>query len=144
MYSRLPSISGNACAPKPVWLEKCTNKNASGTKHASIIAPTTPIGMSCSVRGNKCKVPPWRARLAAIADANPDTTGLTSLPKVQIAATPIVPAPTKRTFVLHVAPAMSSKLPVRPCASAEKCGTPHTQPISAPNSIARPTHNPTR
>jgi len=59
--------------------------------------PTWPIGMSCSVRGSECSVPALRALEARIAPARPPITGLTSLASVQIAATPMVPAPTKRT-----------------------------------------------
>ncbi|MNE96636.1 hypothetical protein D3C80_1948580 [compost metagenome] len=66
-------------------------------KQASEIMPTTPIGMSCSWRGSEPAWPALRMREAAIAEARPLATGLTSLARVQIAATPIVPAPMKRT-----------------------------------------------
>jgi hypothetical protein len=74
--------------------------------------------MSCSVRGNVSICPLLRTREAAIADARPLITGFTNLPSVQIAATPMVPAPTKRTFVLHVACARSAAAPAV-AASAE-------------------------
>jgi len=61
-----------------------------------------PIGMSRSVIGSVSALPALRAREAAIALASPRATGLTNLSSVQIAETPIAPAPTKRTFVLQV------------------------------------------
>ena len=69
-----------------------------GTRHTSEITPTKPIGMSCSVRGSSAALPAARAREAAIAERSPADTGLTSFASVQIAATRIVPAPTKRTW----------------------------------------------
>ena len=114
-----------------------------GSRHTSEIRPTWPIGMSCSVRGSSAALPAPRAREAAIAEARPLITGLTSLASVQIAATPMVPAPTKRTLWLQVAFARSAIEPATGII-AEKCGTPQPQPISAPTSIAMPTHSPTR
>ena len=69
----------------------------------SVIMPTMPIGMSRSVIGSVSALPALRAREAAIAPARPLTTGLTSFSKVQIAETPIAPAPMKRTLRLQVA-----------------------------------------
>src|SRR5206468_8525876 len=63
---------------------------------------------------------------------------------VQIAETPIAPAPTKRTFVLQVFCANWAAAVVMSPAIAEKCGTPQPQPIKAPMSIAIPTDKPTR
>ena len=54
--------------------------------------------MSCSVRGKSAALPAARAREATIAERSPATTGLTSFASVHTAATPIVPAPTKRTL----------------------------------------------
>src|SRR5439155_1293663 len=71
-------------------------------------------------------------------------TGLTSLRSVQIAETPIAPAPTKRTFVLQVFCASVAAAIVMSPAIVEKCGTPQPQPINAPISIAIPTDKPTR
>ena len=102
----------------------------------------TPIGMSCSVRGSVAACPALRTREAAIADARPLITGLTSFASVQIAATPIVPAPTKRTLWLHVdghpRPHRRSRR------SRSSAARPRPQPISAPARIATPTHRPTR
>ena len=71
-----------------------------------------PIGMSCSVRGSVLPCPALRARDDAIAEESPLITGLTSLASVQIAATPIVPAPMKRTLLPQAACAMSAAAPV--------------------------------
>ena len=58
-----------------------------------------PIGISRSVIGNVSALPALRARDAAIAPASPLATGFTNFSNVQIAETPIAPAPMKRTFV---------------------------------------------
>ena len=78
-----------------------------------------------------------------MAERRPAATGPTSFTSVQTAATPMVPAPTKRTWWLQVCWASCAIGSVL-AASAEKCGTPQTQPISAPTNIATPTHRPTR
>ena len=54
--------------------------------------------MSCSVRGSCADLPSARAREASIAERSPATTGFTSFASVHTAATPMVPAPTKRTL----------------------------------------------
>ena len=89
-----------------------------GTMQISDIKPTWPIGMSCSVRGSNAALPAARAREAAMADASPLITGLTSFASVHTAATPIVPAPTKRTLWLQVACARCA-IDQRPAAKAE-------------------------
>ena len=61
--------------------------------------------------------PALRTREAAIAERSPPITGLTSLAKVQIAATPMVPAPRKRTLVAHAACATSAAVPVAAASS---------------------------
>src|SRR5207253_11306397 len=96
---------------------------------ANVTMPTMPIGMSRSVIGSVSALPALRARDAAIALVSPLATGLINLSKVQIADTPIAPAPTKRTFVLHVLVASVAAAVVRSPAIAEKCGTPHPQPM---------------
>src|SRR5262249_7482724 len=94
--------------------------------------------------GSVSALPAFRARDAAIAPASPLATGLTSLRSVQIAETPIAPAPMKRTFVLQVFCASVAAAVVISPDIAEKCGTPQPQPITAPKTIASPTDKPTR
>ena len=110
----------------------------------NVTTPTMPIGMSRSVIGNVSAWPALRARDAAIALVRPRVTGFTNLSNVQIAETPIAPAPTKRTFVLQVFCAMVATAVVTSPAMAEKCGTPQPQPINVPMSIAIPTERPTK
>src|SRR4029077_12636168 len=71
-------------------------------------------------------------------------TGFTSFSNVQIADTPIAPAPTKRTLRLQVLCASAPAAVVTSCARAEYCRTPQPQPITAPMSIAIPTERPTK
>ena len=78
-----------------------------------------PIGMSRSVIGSVSALPALRARDAAIAPARPLATGLTSLSNVQIAETPIAPAPMKRTLWLQVLCASAPAAVVRSPVSAE-------------------------
>src|SRR5213593_629702 len=103
-----------------------------------------PMGMSRSVIGSVSALPALRAREAAIALASPLATGCTNFSSVQIAETPIAPAPTKRTFVLQVFCASVAAAVVKSPAMAEKCGTPQPQPINAPINIAIPTERPTK
>jgi len=63
---------------------------------AQISARFDPFALS--VRGSAAALPAARAREAIIAERRPATTGFTSLASVHTAATPIVPAPTKRTL----------------------------------------------
>jgi hypothetical protein len=79
--------------------------------------PTWPIGMSCSVRGIDAAPPPARTFDAAIADASPLHTGLTSFASVHTAATPMQPAPTKRTWWLQVL-AANAPNDASPCSSS--------------------------
>ncbi len=74
----------------------------------------------------------------------PLATGFTNFSSVQIAETPIAPAPTKRTFVLHVFCASAAAAVVISPAISEKCGTPQPQPITVPINIAIPTERPTK
>src|SRR5205814_8083225 len=110
----------------------------------NVTTPTMPIGMSRSVIGSVSALPALRARDAAIALVRPRATGFTNLSNVQIAETPIAPAPTKRTFVLQVFCASVAAAVVISPDIAEKCGTPQPQPINAPISIAIPTDKPTK
>src|SRR5437667_296383 len=109
----------------------------------NVATPAMPIGMSRSVIGSVSALPALRARDAAIALVRPRATGFTNLSNVQIAETPIAPAPTKRTFVLQVFCASVTAAVVTSPAIAEKCGTPQPQPMKAPISIAIPTERPT-
>src|SRR5205814_9900090 len=102
----------------------------------NVTTPTMPIGISRSVIGSVSALPALRAREAAIALVRPRATGFTNLSNVQIAETPIAPAPTKRTFVLQVLVAIAAAAVVRSPAIAEKSGTPQPQPLNAPISSA--------
>ncbi len=110
----------------------------------SVTNPTIPIGISRSVIGNVSALPALRARFAAIAPARPCATGLISFINVQIAETPIAPAPRKRTFVRQTVFAIVATFPLRSPLSAEKCGTPQPQPMIVPTSMAIPTATPQR
>src|SRR5437763_16997260 len=112
--------------------------------HAKVTRPTIPIGMSRSVIGSVSLLPALRAREAAIALARPLATGLTSFSNVQIADTPLAPAPTKRTLRLQVLCASAPAAVVTACARAEQCGRAQPQPITAPLSNAIPTDRPTK
>ncbi len=68
-----------------------------GTKQARLMIAIRPIGMSCSVRGRVSPRPALRVREAARAEPRPAARGAASLARVQSAATPIMPAPMKRT-----------------------------------------------
>src|SRR6476646_6639445 len=115
------------CAPRPLLLPKYPSNHAIGSMQISVTSPTIPIGMSRSVIGKVSALPAFLARDAAIALASPLATGLTSLRSVQIAETPIAPAPTKRTFVLQVFCASVAAAVARSPDIAEKCGTPKHQ-----------------
>src|SRR5260370_32164739 len=96
------------------------------------------IGIAGWVIGRVSAFPALRARDAAIAPASPLATGFTNFNSVQIAETPIAPAPTKRTLWLQVLCASWAAVVVISPAIAEKCGTPQPQPINVPMSIAIP------
>src|SRR3546814_20464005 len=63
-----------------------------------------PMGRSRSVSSSSPALPPLRTLAAARADRMPLTMGPRILSRVQIAATPMVPAPMKRAFMRKVAP----------------------------------------
>ena len=69
---------------------------ASGIRQTTLTSATMPIGMSCSVRGSAAPSPAASARGGQRRAAA--VTGPASLSRVQIAATPIAPAPMKRTL----------------------------------------------
>ena len=137
-------MSVGKCAPSPLAFPKYPRSHPIGSMQTNVTRPTIPIGISRSVIGSVSALPAFRARDAAIAPARPLATGFTSFSSVQIAETPIAPAPMKRTFVLHVFCASVAAAVVISPAIAEKCGTPHPQPISVPMSIAIPTERPTK
>ena len=76
------------------------------TRQATEMAPTRFIGMSCSTRSSVW--PPLRRDCAAKAEVRPPTRGPASFISVQMAATPITPAPMKRTSRAQTVPASSS------------------------------------
>ena len=112
-----------------------------GTSIASETRPTTPIGKSRSVSASTS--PPRRARLAASAEATPPITGRAIFTSVHTAATPITPAPKKRTSARNTALASSSALPPLSLCAVRKGSSTH-QPVAMPTSCAMPTDRPTR
>ena len=66
------------------------------------------------------------------------------LSKVQIAATPIVPAPMKRTLLRNTSLTKAARSGAAPVPAAVSHGTSTTQLISSPMNIAIPTAIPTR
>ena len=127
-------------------------------KHATDRPATMLIGMSCSVRSSTS--PLRRRRLAARAEVRPPISGPASLISVQMAATPMTPAPMKRTSRLHTVPASSSAptsagrvvaIEGMPLAVSQamvsgevRIGTAIPQARIRPNSCARPTARPIR
>ena len=91
------SVLPVASAIGPDW-PKAASSSQIGTIEAMIVPPTMVIGRSRSVSGSPSPWPARRARLAASADMMPLMIGPMILIRVQMAATPIVPAPMKRTF----------------------------------------------
>ncbi len=71
------------------------NSQAIGTSTASETIATIDTGRSRSSSATVCPAP--RAALDAMAERMPPITGPAIFSKVQIAATPITPAPKKRT-----------------------------------------------
>ena len=115
-----------------------------GTSEARIAAATMPIGMSRSTRGNCSPLDP-RSREAAIAPVTPRTIGPMILSRVQIAATPMVPAPIKRASERKMVPTWSpSSTPAAAGVSAVSHGTSTPQLITRPTTMAMPTPRPTR
>ncbi len=83
---------------------------------------------------------PVCAARAFSVDWKPSIKGCTSRIMLQIAATPMAPAPTKRTW-RHTASAVVAASPAMPCV---QIGTKPAQVMSKPASMARPTDKPTR
>ena len=110
-----------------------------GSINASEPPNTQLIDKSCSSIASAA--PPSRARLAAIAERMPPSTGPAILIRVQIAATAITPAPKKRTSARNTVFASVSASPVPPCV---RIGSSTHQPVTIPTSCAMPTDKPTR
>jgi hypothetical protein len=101
-----------------------------------------PIGMSRSVIGSVSALPALRAREAAIAPARPlMTTGFTSFSSVQIAETPIAPAPMKRTLRAPGRARVSPAAVVGRRSAPSNAARPSPSRC-APMSMAMPTHKP--
>ena len=114
---------------------------AMGTSVASATAATIPIGRSRSPIASSA--PSRRAEAAASEERMPPMTGPMIFRSVQIAATPITPAPRKRTSRLKIPPAHSATGPVEG-AMAVRMGSATHQPMAIPASMAIPTDRPTR
>ena len=81
----------------------------------------------------------------AIVLIRPPTTGLASLARVQIAETPIAPAPMKRTCVRHtVSVCVAIATPSGTGCRCVRIGTAMAHAMTSPVNIARPTERPTR
>ena len=125
------------------FLEKsmdAINWNEIGIIVTRITAATCLIGRSRSCNGSSA--PLSRAAEAASADRMPARIGPMILSRVQIAATPIVPAPTKRALERNTELAIAAASPA--AEPALKYGTRPAQVMIMPVSIAMPTDNPTR
>ncbi len=104
-----PAISRIAepCSGPPASTPQ--SSQAIGTSTASDKIATIDTGRSRSSSATLWPAP--RAALDAIAERMPPTTGPAILSNVQIAATPITPAPKKRTSWRKIVLAQSSALP---------------------------------
>ena len=89
---------------------KAKSKSPIGIIESRMVAVTIPIGRSRSVIGSASPRPALRSRPAASAPRIPAMIGPMILSNVQIAATPIVPAPMKRTLWTKMSPTKSSRL----------------------------------
>src|SRR3990167_4066937 len=88
-----------------LWANQAS-RPAMPIRQTTEIAPTSLMGRSCSVRSSTS---PWaRLALAARAEVRPPISGPASLTRVQMAATPMTPAPMKRTSRLQTVAASSS------------------------------------
>ncbi len=99
--------------------------------------------MSRSVIGSVSPSPARRARDARSDDTTPATTGPASRPSDHSAATPIAPAPTKRTSLRNTVPARVATSAVAGW-NDESNGTNTPHASTMPASIATPTVTPTR
>src|SRR5690348_17117294 len=107
------------CAPSPLELPKIPSSHPIGSMQIKVTMPTMPIGISRSVIGKVSALPDLRARDAAIALANPLNSGFANLSNVQIAETPIAPAPMYLTLPLQALRARAATGVVKSWARAE-------------------------
>jgi hypothetical protein len=141
MKTKAPAIRSAAepaSGPPAITLH---SSQAMGRRTASEPRPTIAIGRSRSSSASAW--PPRRAALAAIAERIPPSTGPAILSSVQTAATPITPAPKKRTSRVKMVRAHSSGPPGSGL-WAVRIGSRTHQPITRPRNIAAPTEIPTR
>ena len=103
-----PIVAAGLAAIGLVWAKAASNRPI-GMSEAMIVPKTMPIGRSRSVMSRLSLPAAARARLAASAARRPATIGPIILSRVQIAATPIVPAPMKRTFDLNTEPTNAAR-----------------------------------
>ena len=116
-----------------------------GISEPRIDTPMMPIGISRSVSGRLPCPPTLRARLALSAVVTPLMIGPMIRSRVQMAATPMVPAPMKRTFSRKVVPTKVSRSAALPRPASPVCqGTSTNQLMTRPTSMAMPTAMPTR
>ena len=123
---------------------KPASRNAIGTISTTIVAPTRPIGKSRSVRSSDALPPEPRWRDAAMAPAIPRTIGRITRSSVQIAATPIVPAPMKRTLARNTLDTNAAISVPGGGPLAVIIGRITTKLITMPTSMAMPTASPTK
>ena len=136
-----PAISSSAEAASAPPAITFHSNHAIGNNVSSDPPATQAIGMSRSSSGSVSPLP--RAALATRAERTPPMTGPAILTKVQIAETPINPAPKKRTSLRQMKSthlAMSPGIGWYPVIT----GTRTNQPITTPSPIAAPTEMPTR
>ncbi len=136
-----PAINGTAFAASAPPAISSQNRMPIGTSVASATAPTRPIGISRSTTGRS--PPAFAADDAASAERMPANTGPMMRSNVQIAATPITPAPRKRTSAEKTVFATCSAEPLT-VLMAVRIGSATHQPMARPTSIAMPTDSPTR
>ena len=96
------------CAAIGFVVAKALRRKPIGSIESRITPPTMVIGMSRSVMSSEALPSARRARFAASAATIPRKIGPITLSRVQMAATPIVPAPTKRTFSVNAVPTKSA------------------------------------
>ena len=125
-------------------LPNAMSSSAIGTMDARMTPAMTPIGKSRSVISRPMFPADRRVRLAARADRIPLTIGPRIRSRVQSAATPMVPAPMKRTFSRKTVPTNVSTSVAGTPACAVSHGTRTNQLMIMPTAIATPTAIPTR
>ena len=113
----------------------------SGTGSRALPPATMPIGKSRSPSASSSPRP--RAADAVMAERMPPITGPAILSKVHTAATPITPAPKKRTSWRKMVVAHSS-VPTGNGCCAVRIGSRIHQPVASPTNCAMPTDSPTR